>query len=288
MSSVLPVGGFEAVGPDCRRAVVPSPWPPRSVAVFLIDAGRPWLVDAGAGSTESVEALRRALTEELGTDSEPAGIILSHSHLDHSGGLEALDPQSVIAHEAAADLFEADVRTPCGLPFTRVQGSSGAIPGVPGWQWILAEGHAPGHLLLWNPGSATLLAADQFLLGLKTPLRIADPDEDSFGAYLDSIDRAAELEPAVMLSGHTEAIREPAKWLDRERRRLMRQLERTRDAVKSGARTAEEVTDRTYGSVPGEGARQLLLREKLAALRHLAARGEICRHRTEEMESFSA
>jgi glyoxylase-like metal-dependent hydrolase (beta-lactamase superfamily II) len=151
---------------------------------------------------------------------------------------------------------------------------------------VLGEGHAPGHLLLWQPEGGTVLAGDQFLLGLKTPLRIADPAADSFGGYLETLDRVAGLQPAVMLTSHTEPIQEPAAWFDRERRRLSRQLDRARKAVRSGARTAEEVTDTTFGSILGPAARQLLLREQLAALRHLAVEGEIRRVLAGGQETF--
>jgi len=286
VSAILSPGSFEPVAEGCRRAVLPSPWPPRSVAVFLIESAGNWLVDVGAATVESVESLGLYLDETLGPGGMPDAVILTHSHLDHAGGLEALDPETVTAHQDTAGLYEANERTPAGRPFVTVEGTSGPLPHMPGWEWVLGEGHAPGHLLLWQPGSGTLLAGDQFLLGLKTPLRIADPTEDSFGAYLETLDRVAALQPAVMLTSHTEAIREPAAWLDRERRRLSRQLDRTRAAVQSGARTAEEVTERTYGSIPGPGARQLLLREKLAALRYLSARGEIRRRLSDGQETF--
>ena len=288
MSAILSPGGFEPVADGCRRAVVPSPWPPHSVAVFLIESGGTRLVDTGAATVESVEFLAATLDEALGPGEMPDGVILTHSHTDHAGGLEALAPETVIAHQDAARLYEADERTPGGQAFVTVAGTSGNLPDMPGWEWVLGEGHAPGHLLLWQPESGTLLAGDQFLLGLKTPLRIADPEEDSFGAYLETLDRVAALQPAIMLTGHTEAIREPAAWIDRERRRLSRQLDRTRTAVRSGARDAEEVTERTYGSIPGPGARQLLLREKLAALRHLASHGEIRRHLVDGQETFES
>ena len=256
------------------------------MAVFLIESGGLHLVDTGAATVESVEFLAATLDEALGPGEMPDSLVLTHSHLDHAGGLEALAPDTVLAHQDAAKLYEADERTPGGQPFVRVAGTSGSLPDMPGWEWVLGEGHAPGHLLLWQPESGTFLAGDQFLLGLKTPLRIADPEEDSFGAYLETLDRVAALQPAIMLTGHTEAIREPAAWLDRERRRLSRQLDRTRTVVRSGARNAEQVTERTYGSIPGPGARQLLLREKLAALRHLALQGEIRRQLVDGQETF--
>jgi glyoxylase-like metal-dependent hydrolase (beta-lactamase superfamily II) len=259
------------------------------VAVFLIRAGGDkWLVDAGAGTSDSVEALRRALAGELGSSSGTPRAILSHSHLDHAGGVAALSPERVIAHRDAVDAFEADERTPAGVPFETVEGERGALPGVPAWEWLLGEGHAPGHLLLWQSETRTLLAGDQFMLGLKTPLRVADPEEDSLGAYMRSLERIAALEPSVMLPSHTRAIEDPCGWLDREVRRLSRQLERALVAVRSGAQTAEEVTANTYGTLPGAGIRHLLLREKLAALRHLAMAGAIRRDFRDGQEVFES
>ena len=257
-----------------------------AVAVFLLESDGEWLVDTGASTPESIGAVRSALDAALGPRPVPRGVILTHSHRDHAGGLEALRPSRVVAHRDAASAFRADERTPVGIQFREVEGSADPLPDVAGWEWILGEGHAPGHLLLWQPESGIVLVGDQFLLGLKTPLRIADETEDSFGSYLATIDRVAAVEPRVMFSRHTEPIVEPLKWLARERRRLERQLERTRNAVQAGARTATEVTAETYRSIPGPGARELLLREQLAALRHMAFQGEIERRVTDGREVF--
>ncbi len=288
MSTVLRLGGFEPVAPGCQRAVVPSPWPPRAVAVFLLESDGEWQVDTGASTPESVGAVRSALDAVLGPRGVPRGVILTHSHLDHAGGVEALRPATVVAHRDAAAAFRADERTPEDIPFREVEGSADSLPDVAGWEWMLGEGHAPGHLLLWQPESGTVLVGDQFLLGLKTPLRTADETEDSFGRYLATIDRVAAVEPRIMFSSHTEPIVEPLKWLAHERRRLERQLGRTRNAVQAGARTAEEVTAAAYRSIPGAGARELLAREQLAALRHLAFQDEIKRRVTDGLEIFEA
>ncbi len=288
MSTVLRLGGFERVAPRCQRAVVPSPWPPRAVAVFLLESNGEWLVDTGASTPESIGAVRSALDSVLGPRGVPRGVILTHSHLDHAGGVEALRPVTVVAHRDAAAAFRADERTPENISFREVESSADSLPDVAGWEWMLGEGHAPGHLLLWQPESATVLVGDQFLLGLKTPLRTADETEDSFGRYLATIDRVAVVEPRIMFSSHTEPIVEPLKWLAHERRRLERQLGRTRNAVQAGARTAAEVTAETYRSIPGPGARELLLREQLAALRHLAFQGESKRRVTDGREIFEA
>lgn len=287
MSTMLRPGDFRDVVPGCARAVLPSPWPPGAVAVFLIESsGHPWLVDAGADTEASATALRGVLDRRLGGGEACAGVVLSHAHRDHSGGLAALGPKVVIAHQEAAAALASDGRLPDGVRLETLSGDRGPLRVLQGWEWHRAGGHAPGHLLLWNPEARALLAGDQFLLGLKTPLRVADPSEDSLGEYLDSLARTAALDPEIILTSHTEAIERPAAWLKRERARLGRQLERTREAVKSGARTPQEAMARTYGTLPGEGARELLLRETLAALRHLAAAGEIRRRLRDGEETF--
>lgn len=277
-----------------------------------------WLLDAGADTTESVSALRDGLGRVGGDTLHPetATVVLSHSHLDHAGGLRRWRPARLVAHERCAK--EMASRTPVssrgrealrrmGVPEAELaalagsseagtpaplaeipvdvvlRGSEGDLPGLPGWSWILAEGHAPGHLMLFEPEERVLLAGDQFLVRWKTPYRVADPDEDAFGLYLASLDVAIGLQPSVVCSSHTAAVRPAVPWLRDRRDALRRQAERTREAASTGAVTAWELT----ASRPGPpGLRVLLLREQLAILRHLAATGELARWHDGAVERF--
>lgn len=278
---------FRSVAPECARAVLPSPWPPGVVAVFLIGNDASWLVDAGAGTPASDTALAAALRASAASG-EPGGVILSHGHLDHAGGLERLAPVDVVAHLDAATAMREDDRLASELDVLELVGDRGPLCGLEGWEWILGEGHAPGHLLPWHGESGVLLAGDQFLKGLKTPLRVADADEDSYGAYLATVRRVADLGPRIMFPSHTRAIRDPARWLERTARRMERQLERTLRVIRGHASTAEDVIAALYRSIPTAGARQLLLREQTAALRHLHLRGEATRSVVGGVERFEA
>jgi len=206
----------------------------------------PWVLDSGADMPQSEAALRAGLDILATTPESASGVVLSHTHLDHSGGLLRWRPARLLVHENAvqemrnlqpsssrgrtalqimgvpAELMGdlAPEAEPAGsAPFARtpvsdpVSGSEGPIPSSGGWRWILAEGHAPGHLMTFHPEDRVLLVADQFLHRWKTPIRISDPEEDSFGLYMDSLDRALGLQPLIVCStrGPTWSPEPPAR-----------------------------------------------------------------------------
>lgn len=318
----------EEILPGCRRLALPDPFPPGVVCVFLLEDGeRRWLADAGPPGEEPRRALDRGLAS-TGTGREALdGVLLSHVHLDHIGGLRGWTPSRLTLHAAAGRALQdgapdagEDARRSEALlrrmgvpearlpryreyreprdralarslaPDRRLEGDAGELPEPGGWRWLRVSGHAPGHLLLFHPESRHLLAFDQFMGRLKTPLALSDPTADPWGDYLASLDRAEALQPEVLHPSHVGPIRPAVPWLRRRRSTLERQLGRVGEAVAEGAATAWDVTGRIY---PGEedrgaGRQALLLREVLAALRHLAAAGRARRETVEGVERYSA
>jgi glyoxylase-like metal-dependent hydrolase (beta-lactamase superfamily II) len=323
MKKLDPAGPPERISPRCRRIPLPDPFVPGVTSVFVLEAEDglpPWLLDSGADMPESEAALRARLESMSLTPETASGVVLSHTHLDHAGGLLRWRPASLLAHanavqemrnlqpassrgrnalrsmgvpaELANDLAPEDepvggalfARTPVSH---RVSGSDGAIPGSGGWRWILAEGHAPGHLLVFHPEDSVLLVADQFLHRWKTPIRISDPEEDSFGLYLESLNLALQLEPQIVCSSHTGAIQPAIPFLEDRREVLSRQLDRTLQAVENGSTTAWEVVSSGGDRRPSSGLLILYLRERLAMLRHLAADGALVRRLQDAEEKFA-
>ena len=266
MPPLDPDAAPERIAPGCLRIALPDPFVPGVTAVFLLANDTPVLVDAGAGTDECERALRERLGG-LGHTMADLAMILTHSHLDHAGGLLRASPRELTVHaRAAAEMRDREPRSSRGPAALRVmgldeaaivelapggepvgdapladvkidrelEGPAGELPGAPGWRWILAEGHAPGHLMLYDATSRTLIAADQFLQKWKTPLIVSDPEFDSFGAYLDSVEAALALDPRRICSSHTETIEDAGSWLADTRDSLRKRRDRVAEAVRGG------------------------------------------------------
>ncbi len=331
MPPLDPEAGPEEIAPRCVRITLPDPFVPGVTAVFLIgDPSAPVLLDAGAGTDECEAAMRDELAG-LGHAVADLPMILSHTHLDHAGGLLRTTPRELTVHaRAEAEMRDTEPRSSRGptalrrmgvdgatiaelaphgepvggTPLAEVrvdrtlEGPAGEAPGAPGWRWLLAEGHAPGHLMLFDTASRTLLAADQFLQKWKTPLIVSDPEFDSFGAYVESIEATRRLEPARICSSHTQTIEDAAGWLADMQGSLERRLERVAEAAgESNARggprgargpgaSAEDVLTALYPAASRGPLRIVFLREILAMLRHLVFAGRLERETTEDVERF--
>ena len=330
MPPLDPDAAPETIASGCVRLTLPDPFVPGVTAVFLVgDERSPVLVDAGAGTDECEQALRERLAD-LGHAVADLPMLLTHTHLDHAGGLLRATPRELTAHErAVAEMRDTAPRSsrgpealrrmgveesviaelaPRGEPVgdsplvdirvdRELSGSEGELPGAPGWRWLLAEGHAPGHLVLFDTASRTLLAADQFLQKWKTPLIVSDPDFDSFGAYLASIDAALSLGPTRICSSHTQTIESGTEWLRETGDSLRRRLERveetaSRSADRDGTErvenglSAEDVLAALYPTASRGPLRIVFLREILAMLRHLAFEGQLRRELQDGAERF--
>jgi len=325
MPPLDPDAAPERIARCCMRITLPDPFVPGVTATFLIgDQEAPVLIDAGAGTDECEQALREQLAK-VGHAMADLPMILTHTHLDHAGGLLRAAPRELTAHaRAAAEMRETEPRSsrgpaslrrmgmdeatiaelaPGGEPVggeplgdlrvdQELEGPAGEVPGATGWRWVLAEGHAPGHLMLFDTVSRTLLAADQFLQKWKTPLIVSDPEFDSFGAYVESVEAALALEPARICSSHTHTIEDAAGWLtemrDSLRKRRNRVLETVRDAASGSGPglSAEETLSALYPGASRGPLRIVFLREILAMLRNQAFAGELQRETVDGVEHF--
>ncbi len=126
------------------------------VSAYLLQRGSEVsIVDTGTGTTEEFEAGLDALGSSW---SNVANVILTHSHGDHVGGLQAV-AQAAPSAAAFAGAGDLAAIAATGFDADRLTGLNDGDE-VFGLEVIATPGHTPGHIAVFDAGSGLLVAGD--------------------------------------------------------------------------------------------------------------------------------
>ena len=256
---------IEPVEPEVTRLRMRS-WQGRlvgyEVSAYVV---RGVLIDTGFAH------VRRELLAAMDTLA-PRGAIVTHWHEDHAGNAPALAARGLplLMHGES----EARLRARPAIRAYR-QVVWGATPRLtapltpfdPGPLQVLhLPGHSPDHLAVWDADRRVLVSGDLFL-GVK--VRVAHESE-SPRRLLDSLRRAAALEPRLLLDAHrgptgdaTAKLLAKAAWLEE----TMGEIERLAARGMSERAIARAVLGREDGTAlasGGEYSRRSLVRAVLS------------------------
>lgn len=189
---------------------------------IFISEGRACLIDPGVlpDEIEAIAAFVRAQGAEVRT------IILTHSHWDHIFGPEHFPEAKVVAHEqylaSVAGEHGDELRERVATweakqgieragefiipePDMGFEGAMALAVGDLRLRLIHAPGHAPDQLVVYQPESRALWAADM-LSDIELPMAI-----HSFVVYEQTLRRLAELEVRALIPGHGAATTDEAE-----------------------------------------------------------------------------
>ena len=194
--------------PGVRLALAPNPSPLTLDGTNTWIVGG-WVVDPGPAIDAHVAAVRAAADPLV-------GVVLTHSHLDHS--------------EAAAAF-------------------GGVSEGYGPFRALSTPGHSPDSVcLLWD----RVLFTGDTVLG-QGSVFIA-PGDGSLSAYLASLEKLLALDLDAICPGHGPLVREPhAKLREYLDHRLEREA-KLLDALDAGGRTADELLARAWSEVDFDAA----------------------------------
>jgi glyoxylase-like metal-dependent hydrolase (beta-lactamase superfamily II) len=220
----------------CVLAPNPSAWTLDGTNTWIVgeEGDRCVVVDPGPLANGHEAAILERVAER---NSRITAVLLTHGHWDHAEGAQELaDRVGVPVFSWAAGTLRPADRFDIGGGDLRV---------------IATPGHTSDSVC-FLVGDA-LLTGDT-VLGRGTSV-VAHPD-GRLGDYLASLQTLARLchDEGIdrLLPGHGPVIDQPAQVVDYYLRHRQERLQQVRDAMRAGATTVEEITDRVYWDVPVE------------------------------------
>jgi glyoxylase-like metal-dependent hydrolase (beta-lactamase superfamily II) len=229
--------------PRAACVLAPNPSP------LTLDGTNTWLIaEPGSSAVVVVDPgpddeghLRRVLAEAVAGDRRVAEILLTHGHLDHSGGAARL-----------AELTGAPVRAADPAHRLGPQGlADGDVVAAAGCELraVATPGHSADSVSLLLPADGVLLTGDT-VLGRGTAVIAND---GNLGDYLDTLGRLRDLADAMavrmLLPGHGPVLADPAGTLDYYIAHRAERLDQVRSAMAAGARTPAEIVAMIYTDV---------------------------------------
>jgi len=253
----------------------------RVTAGYLVEGPAPVLVETGSQS--SVPTLLAALAELGVGPTDLAGVVVTHIHLDHAGGVgdvaRAFPNATVYVHEMGArhlvdparlvasagqvygplldDLYGRLDPTPADRIHVLADGEEIGVGPGSSLVTVISPGHAKHHLGLHHVGdgaSGILFAGDA--VGVRLPdggvLRPATPPPDfDLDQALHSLGRFRERNPTGLALAHYGLIGEPVSLLAEAEGTLRQWAEVAEAAWRAGEDMAEALRQRFAADLEG-------------------------------------
>jgi glyoxylase-like metal-dependent hydrolase (beta-lactamase superfamily II) len=223
------------------RAHNPGPMTLSGTNTYVVGSSPAWVIDPGPADPDHIELVREVAETRGGI----GGVLLTHSHSDHNGGVEMLGAPLVLGNADGFDDLAAMLATePVAMPPSR---GTEAGESVGPFRAVATPGHAPDHVVFVL---GEVCFCGDLVLGEGSTIVPPAAGGGSLVDYMRSLDLVAGLGSSLLCPGHGPWITDPAAKIAeyaahrRERERLLL------EALDAGKRTQDELLDAAWSDVP--------------------------------------
>jgi glyoxylase-like metal-dependent hydrolase (beta-lactamase superfamily II) len=231
----------------CIPGENPSPLTGNGTNTWLLVGPEPTLIDAAQNTDAYVQRVADTL-EAQQPGATLKHVLVTHAHLDHIGGVEAIKRRW--PHATFSKRPDPDRDKKYGVDFTPIADEA-VIKAGDGIVWAIhTPGHAPDHLCYFEPRSSTLFCGDLLVNGGTVMIPVSAGGDLSH--YLRSLKRILDLQPRRALAGHGEPIENPGALIRAYiGHRLMRE-QQILDVLGKGPASVGDIVRRVYQSLQPE------------------------------------
>ncbi len=229
----------------CLPLRTPTLPPATHTNTYLLGEGELAVVDAASPYLEEQAALDRCLDALAARGERVVELLLTHHHIDHVSGTAHLAKRlgvPVAAHPLTAQLVRGRMAVSREL-------DEGSVLryGKAEFHALFTPGHAPGHLVFFEPRSGALVAGDMVA---SVGTIIIDPPEGNMRRYLESLERLRALDGLrCILPAHGPPVEQPQQLLAFYLAHRLEREARVVAALVQGAATLEKLVPLAYPEV---------------------------------------
>jgi glyoxylase-like metal-dependent hydrolase (beta-lactamase superfamily II) len=254
----------------------PNPFTFKGSNTYLVGATDLAVIDPGPDDPAHFDAIMSA----VGPRRRITHLLITHSHRDHTAGLERLRqatgakacgygrspraPGQLQASPSGSEFIDRNFRPDIVLR------DGDAVSG-PDWRLeaIYTPGHAPDHLCFALAQPRVLFTGDH-VMGWNTT--VIAPPEGNMADYMRSLERLSERDDELFMPGHGGRMDQPARWVKAYLLHRQWREQAILDAIKSGHATIEQIVSLVYGGI-ADRLRDAASLSVLAHVEHLIERG---------------
>jgi glyoxylase-like metal-dependent hydrolase (beta-lactamase superfamily II) len=200
----------------------------------------PTLIDAGTGDPRHLQAVHEALGLAA-----VAQVLVTHGHGDHASGAPALAEHFPAARFLKMPWPDRDGKW--SVAWHPIADGDRIDAGDTTLTALHTPGHSPDHLCFWHAETRTLFCGDLAIRG--TTVWIPTHLQGDLAAYLASLERVLELNPARMMPAHGPVIDEPAALLRSYLEHRREREDQILAALGAGVATPAAIVTRVYAGL---------------------------------------